>query len=88
MGHAEVVMYTNSTCGWCRRARALFTSRGIAFTDIDVNTVPGSRDEMRERSGRDTVPQIFICGHHVGGYDDAHALEQSGELDAMLATTC
>jgi glutaredoxin 3 len=81
-------MYTNSRCGWCRRARALFTAKGIAFTDIDVETVAGSRDEMRKRSGRDTVPQIFICGKHVGGYDDAHSLELSGELDSLLATAC
>lgn len=81
-------MYTKPRCSWCTRARALFSAKGIAFTDIDVEQVPGSRDEMRARSGRDTVPQIFICGHHVGGYEDAHALEQSGELDQLLATTC
>jgi glutaredoxin 3 len=81
-------MYTNSHCGWCVRARQLFVARGIPFTDIDVEQVPGSREQMRTRSGRDTVPQIFIGGHHVGGYDDAHVLEQRGELDALLATTC
>jgi glutaredoxin 3 len=78
-------MYTKSRCSWCTRARALFTGKGVTFTDIDVDAVPGSRDEMRARSGRDTVPQIFIGGRHVGGYDDAHALDQRGELDAMLA---
>jgi glutaredoxin 3 len=88
LSHAEVVMYTNSRCGWCRRARALFSAKGIVFTDIDVEQVPGSRWEMCTRSGRNTVPQIFICGHHVGGYQDAHALETRGELDSLLATAC
>jgi glutaredoxin 3 len=88
MSHPEVVMYTNPRCSWCVRARALFAAKGIPFTDINVEQMPGSRDEMRARSGRDTVPQIFICGRHVGGYDDAHALELSGELDELLATTC
>ena len=88
MSHPEVVMYTKPRCSWCTRARALFSAKGIPFTDIDVEQVPGRRDEMRARSGRDTVPQIFICGHHVGGYEDAHALDQSGELDQLLATAC
>ncbi len=81
-------MYTKRRCSWCTRARRLFADRGMPFTDIDVESVPGSRQEMRARSGRDTVPQIFICGRHVGGYDDAHALELSGELDSLLATAC
>lgn len=81
-------MYTNSSCSWCARARRLFAEKGIPFTDIDVEKVPGSRAEMRARSGRDTVPQIFICGRHVGGYDDTHALELRGELDELLATAC
>lgn len=82
------MLYTRERCSYCTRARALFADRGVAFTDIDVEKVPGSREEMRARSGRDTMPQIFIGGRHIGGYDDARALEQSGELDQLLATVC
>ncbi len=84
MGNA-VVMYATSRCGYCARARQLLTAKGVPFTEIDVDHVPGGREEMRQRSGRDTVPQIFIGGQHVGGYDDARALEQRGELDLLLA---
>lgn len=81
-----VVMYTTSWCNWCARARRLFTDKGVPFTDIDVEQVPGARDEMRARSGRNTVPQIFVGDRHLGGFDDTHALDQRGELDALLAT--
>jgi glutaredoxin 3 len=84
MGNA-VVMYATSRCGYCARARQLLAAKGMAFTEIDVDQVPGSREEMRQRSGRNTVPQIFIGGQHVGGYDDARTLEQRGELDPLLA---
>jgi glutaredoxin 3 len=80
-------MYTTAWCGWCARARRLFTDRGVAFTDIDVEQVPGARDEMRARSGRNTVPQVFVGGRHLGGYDDTAALERQGELDRLLGTT-
>jgi glutaredoxin 3 len=83
-----VVLYTTSWCGWCRRTRALFTDKGVAFTDIDVEQVPGAREEMLARSGgRSTVPQVFIGGRHIGGYDDTRALDDKGELDALLAAT-
>jgi GrxC family glutaredoxin len=84
MGSA-VVMYATSRCGYCARARQLFAAKGVPFTEIDVDRVPGSRAEMQQRSGRDTVPQIFIGAQHVGGYDDARALDQRGELDPLLA---
>jgi glutaredoxin 3 len=84
MGNA-VVIYARSRCGYCDRARQLLAAKGVPFTEIDVEQVPGSRDEMRQRSGRNTVPQIFIGEHHVGGYDDARALDQRGELDPLLA---
>jgi glutaredoxin 3 len=85
--HAKprVLMYTNTTCGWCRRARALLTDKGVPFTDINVDVVPGAREEMRLLSGRNTVPQVFIGPRPIGGYDDLYALEEKGELDKMLA---
>lgn len=80
-----VVLYTTSWCGWCRRTRQLFADKGVAFTDIDVEAVPGARDEMRARSGgRNTVPQVFVAGRHVGGYDDTRALDDEGGLDPLL----
>jgi glutaredoxin 3 len=81
---AAVTMYTTSWCGYCARARRLFTEKGVPFTDIDVERIEGAREQMRQRSGRNTVPQIFIGDRHIGGYDDTRALEQKGELDPLL----
>ncbi len=82
---AEVVLYTTSWCGFCARARRLFTEKGVPFTDIDVEKVEGAREQMRARSGgRNTVPQVFIDGRHIGGYDDTRALDDKGELDPLL----
>ena len=81
---AKVVMYTTSWCGFCARARRLFKEKGVEVTDVDVENVEGAREEMRARSGRNTVPQIFIDGRHIGGYDDTRALDERGELDPLL----
>ncbi len=78
-------MYSTSWCGYCARARHLLTAKGASFVEIDVDAVPGSREEMQRRSGRTSVPQIFIGEQHVGGYDDMHALDQRGALDPLLA---
>ena len=87
MSDPAVVMYTTGWCGYCSRARTLFAFKGVAFTDIDVEAVPGAREEMHARSGRTSVPQIFINGHHVGGFDDTKALDDQGKLDPLLAGT-
>lgn len=82
---AKVEMYSTMWCGFCARAKALLKSKGVSFTEIDVDTTAGARDEMLTRSGgRRTVPQIFIDGQHVGGSDDLIALERAGKLDTML----
>lgn len=81
----EVVMYATGWCPYCHRARQLLAAKGVAFTEIDVENVQGARDEMRARSGRNTVPQIFVGERHLGGYDDTRALDQKGELDRLLA---
>jgi glutaredoxin 3 len=78
-------MYATSWCGYCARARQLLADKGASFTEIDVDQVAGSRAEMQQRSGRTSVPQIFIGGQHVGGYDDMRALDQRGGLDPLLA---
>jgi glutaredoxin 3 len=81
---AAVVMYTRSWCPYCERARELLKHKGVAFHEIDIETQAGQREEMIRRSGRQSVPQIFIGEHHVGGSDDLHALDASGGLDPLL----
>ncbi|MEJ2531667.1 MAG: glutaredoxin 3 [Halioglobus sp.] len=82
--HAEVIMYSTRFCPYCIRARYLLESKNVSYTDIGVDARPDLRREMMERSGRHTVPQIWIGGQHVGGYDDLARLEQQGRLDALL----
>ncbi len=84
MGAPKVVIYFTDWCPYCVRARSLLASKGVAPEEIDVEAVPGAREEMRARSGRDTVPQIFIGERHVGGCDELHALDADGSLDALL----
>ncbi|NNL67860.1 MAG: thioredoxin-disulfide reductase [Myxococcales bacterium] len=81
---AEIVLYTKETCPYCDMAKRLLSGKGQTWTEIDVEEQPGKRDEMIERSGRTTVPQIWIGDRHVGGFDDLAALEQAGELDDLL----
>ena len=85
VGRPEVTMYATGWCPYCARARALLERKGVAWTEIDVEAEPTRRAEMIEKSGRRTVPQIFVGGRHVGGSDDLHDLERSGQLDALLA---
>ena len=84
MGAPRVMMYTTSWCGYCARARALLESKGVVVLEIDVDEVAGAREEMVAKSGRTTVPQIFIGDEHVGGSDDLEDLEAAGRLDPML----
>lgn len=84
MSPPAVVMYTTSWCPYCSRARQLLGSKNVAIEEIDIDSAPGKRAEMQQRSGRRTVPQIFIGDHHVGGSDDLAALEEAGKLDGLL----
>jgi glutaredoxin 3 len=77
-------MYTTSWCPYCRAAKSFFASKQVDFTEIDVSEEPKLRAEMERLSGRRTVPQIFIGGKPIGGYDDALSLEASGELGKLL----
>ena len=79
-----VKMYTTSWCPYCGRARALLARKGVDVQDIDIEASPEKRAEMQNRSGRRSVPQIFIGDLHVGGCDDLHALEKAGKLDSLL----
>lgn len=80
---ANIVMYESDWCGYCRAARRLFEKKGWEYESRLVDGKAELRAEMREKSGRTSVPQIFIGDHHVGGYDDLAALEADGELDAL-----
>lgn len=82
---SNVVLYTKSTCPYCRAAKALLRSKQVDFREYEISTSPALRGEMIAKSGRLTVPQIFIEGRAIGGYDDLSALNASGELDALLA---
>jgi glutaredoxin 3 len=77
-------MYATGWCPYCARARALLEGKGASWTEIDVEAEPSRRAEMIGRSGRRTVPQIFIGDRHVGGSDDLEELDRRGELDALL----
>lgn len=82
---ATVVMYTTPWCPYCIRARGLLDDKGVAYTDINVSGNATLRDEMEQRSGRHTVPQIWINELHVGGCSELMALERAGKLDAILS---
>ena len=77
-------MYSKSWCPYCRMAKRLLAAKGMAWHEVDVEQAPERRREMVKRSGRTTVPQIWIGDRHVGGYDDLARLDASGELDALL----
>jgi len=83
---AEVTIYTRQLCGYCSAAKRLLNEKGVAYQEFDATVQPEKRGEMIARArGRNTFPQIFIDGHHVGGCDDLYALEHAGKLDALLA---
>lgn len=79
-----VVMYSTRFCPFCMRARALLQQKGVRYRDIAVDGKPDLRREMAEKSGRHTVPQIWIGDTHVGGCDELMQLERDGKLDALL----
>lgn len=82
-----VVVYTRAYCGYCSRAMELLRRKGVQVTEIDATSDPEKRQEMIQRSGRWTFPQIFVGDTHVGGCDDLHALERDGGLDPLLSGT-
>ena len=82
---AKVIMYSTGTCPYCIMAERLLTAKGAAIDKIRVDLEPAKRDEMTTRTGRRTVPQIFIGAQHVGGFDDLSALDRAGGLDPLLA---
>ena len=81
-----VVIYVKSTCGYCRKAKALLDRKGVPYEEIDILRHPERQDEMIGRAdGRTTVPQVFVNGQALGGSDDLAALDRAGKLDTLLA---
>ena len=86
MAVPRVEMYTKWGCGFCSRAKALLTAKGVAFEEYDVTMGGPKKAEMLARvPGAMTVPQIFIADRAIGGSDDLAALDRAGKLDALLA---
>ena len=83
---SKVTIYTKSWCPYCSAAKELLTKKGVAFTEYEITGKADLKDEMVKRSGRGTVPQIFVGETHVGGCDDLYAMEQRGGLDVLLAS--
>ncbi len=81
---AQITMYTTVVCPFCVRAKRLLDHKGVAYEEVDVSYDADLRDKMVAESGRRTVPQIFIDGEPVGGYQELQALEDRGELDPLL----
>lgn len=82
----RVLMYTTGSCGFCTQAERLLARKGV--TDIEkvrVDLEPSRRSEMMQRTGRRTVPQIYIGEEHIGGFEELAALERAGRLDPLLA---
>ncbi len=83
---ANVVMYTTGYCPYCVNAERLLTNKGVTVINkIRIDEAPELRNEMMEKTGRRTVPQIYINGQHIGGFDDLRALDLAGELEPLLA---
>jgi GrxC family glutaredoxin len=80
----RVVIYITTYCPYCTAAKSLLHSKNVTFEEIDVTSDPDRRAEMEQLSQRRTVPQIFIDGQSIGGYDDARRLDSTGELDRLL----
>ena len=80
----SVIIYSSATCPYCERAKMLFNKKNIAYTEVRVDIDPEKRIEMQNKAHRQSVPQIFINEHHIGGCDDLYALEAAGHLDKFF----
>ena len=82
---AHVTLYSTAVCPYCVRAERLLEAKGVTVEKIRVDLDPEQRVLMMQKTGRRTVPQIYIGDTHVGGFDDLHALDQAGRLEPLLA---
>lgn len=83
----NITLYSSMMCGYCTRARMLLDKKGVDYVDIQVDRDPEQRAIMMQRSGRSSVPQIFVGDRHIGGFDDMAELDMDGELDELLGLT-
>jgi glutaredoxin 3 len=81
---ARVLMYCTAACPFCQSAERLLLDKGVAIDKVRVDQQPERRAEMMQKSGRRTVPQIWIGERHIGGCDDLYALDREGKLDPLL----
>lgn len=85
MSPPKILMYSTAVCPFCVRAEQLLNSKGVAGIEkVRVDLDPSRREEMMRKTGRRSVPQIYIGEHHVGGCDELYALDRAGRLDALL----
>ncbi|MCK5830463.1 MAG: glutaredoxin 3 [Methylococcales bacterium] len=84
---SEILIYTANLCPYCTMAKKLFDRKGVSYSEINVDSKPGLRQEMMEKTKRRTVPQIYIGETHVGGFDDLYALETKNKLDPLLTNS-
>jgi glutaredoxin 3 len=82
---AKIKMYTTRFCPFCVMAKRLLAAKGVSLEEVNVESDPVQRQEMMTRTGRRTVPQIFIGDRHIGGYEDIAELDHKGQLDPLLA---
>lgn len=80
----EITIYTGRACGYCVMAKRLLDSKSATYTEINIDSQSGLREEIMQKTGRRTVPQIFIGERHIGGFDDMYALDKQGLLDPLL----
>ena len=81
---ARVLMYTTAICPYCNNAKKLLAQKGVAVEELRIDREPHLRQEMMDKSGQRTVPQIWIGSTHVGGFTDMLALDRAGKLDSLL----
>jgi len=81
----EIIVYATKTCPFCTMAKSLLDGKGLKYDLIDVGSDRAMWQVLQEKSGRNTVPQVFVGDHHIGGFDELSAADRSGELDQLLA---
>lgn len=80
----EILIYTANLCPYCTMAKRLLDKKGASYSEINVDSTSGLREEMMQKTRRRTVPQIYIGDQHIGGFDDLYALDKKNELDGLL----
>jgi glutaredoxin 3 len=83
----EILIYTTKICPYCTMAKRLLDQKGVVYTEINVDSEPGLREAMMQKTRRRTVPQIYIGDFHVGGFDELYSLDKQKKLDALLAVS-